>query len=163
LRDFLRTTVIWVLLAFVGDTLIAPGIAIKGIAPDFSVIALILLALSQGAVPATLAGFVVGLVQDLSNPTLLGLHALCKCGLGFGVGSLRGRLVYGLAVVNGAIIMVAVLAHDLLFLLVKSRLTDEGFLGPFFTQSLPVAVYTGLVGVAVLRLAEYAGVLRQED
>ena len=163
MREFLRTTLVWVLLAFVGDTLIAPGIAIRGISPDFSVMALILLALSQGAAPATLGGFLMGLVQDLSNPTLLGLHALCKCGLGFGVGALRTRLVYGLALVNGFIVMLAVLVHDLLFLLVQSRLTDEGFLGPFFTQSLPVAVYSGLIGVIVLRLAEFGGILRQED
>ncbi len=163
MREFLRTTLVWVLLAFLGDTIIAPGIAIRGIAPDFSVIALILLALGQGAAPATLAGFVVGLVQDLSNPGLLGLHALCKSCLGFGVGALRGRLVYGLALVNGLLITLSVLSHDLLFLLVQSRLKEEAFLGPFFTQSLPVAIYSGLVGVVILRVAEYAGLLRQED
>ena len=39
----------------------------------------------------------------------------------------------------------SVVAHDFIFLLVESKLTDEGFLIPFFTQTLPVALYTGVI------------------
>ena len=163
MRNFLRVTMLWILLAFLGEVVLAPLIAIKGISPDFSVIALVLLGLSQGAGPATVAGFAMGLVQDLSNPTLLGLHALCKTCLGFGIGSLRQRLVFGLPIVEGALVTLAALSHDFLFLLVQSRLTDETFLRPLLTQSLPVAIYTGLAGVVILRLADLFGFLRQEE
>ncbi len=163
MRDFLRVTALWIGVAFVGDTVIGPWISIRGIAPDFSIIALVLLALAAGPTPATVAGFGVGLVQDLSNPSLLGLNALCKSLLGYGLGRLRGRLVYGLPVVEGLVVVLSVLLHDIVFLLVQSRLSDDAFLTPLLGQSLPVAVYTGLIGVPIIRFAAMVGVLGGED
>lgn len=163
MRNFIRTTLIWMLLAFVGDTMISPLISIKGIAPDFSIIALVILALAAGPAAGSVGGFVIGLVQDLSNPAVLGLHALCKCTLGFSLGSLRSRLVHGMPVVEGVVVAIAVILHDLVFLLVQSRLTDDGFVRPFLTQSLPVAIYTGVVGVLVIGLADMLGLLGKED
>ena len=163
MRTFVRTTITWVFLAFVGDTMLGPLIDIRGVAPDFSVMALVVLALATGAGPATVGGFLLGLVQDLSNPSLLGLQALIKSGLGFGVGSLRGRLVYGVPLVEGLVVAIAVFAHDFVFLLVQSTLSDEPFLLPLFTRTIPAAVYSGLVGIPVIRLAELLGILRQED
>ena len=163
MKDFIRTTLIWAAVAFLGDTILGPAIAIKGIAPDFSIIALVILALAAGPVPATTGGFLIGLVQDLSNPSLLGLHAFCKCTLGFGLGSLRGRLIYGLPIVEVVVLVLSVLAHDLVFLLVQNRFGTEASLAPFFLQSLPVALYTGLVGLPLLRMVEFMGLLRSED
>ncbi len=163
MRYFIRTTLIWMLVAFVGDTMISPLINIRGISPDFSIIALVVLALAAGSAPATAGGFVLGLVQDLSNPALLGLHALCKCTLGFGLGSLRSRLAHGLPVAEAVVVFLSVLAHDLVFLLVQSNLIDEGFLRPFLTQSLPVALYSGVAGILIIQFAEFLGILGQED
>jgi rod shape-determining protein MreD len=163
MRNFARTTALWVLVAFVGETMIGPAIAIYGVRPDFAVIALVILALSAGTAPATAGGFILGLVQDLSNPTLLGLQALSKTGLGFGLGRLRSRLVYGVPVVEAGVVFFSVLAHDVFFLLVQSNLTDESFFWPLLTQTLPGALYSGLAGVPLLRLAELLGILRQED
>jgi rod shape-determining protein MreD len=162
-RDFARTTLVFFLVAFLGETVVAPIIDIKGIAPDFSIIALIILALSAGAGAGTVGGFALGLIQDLTQPTLLGLHALCKCGVGYGIGTLRGRLVHGVPVVEATMVALAVLAHDLIYLLFQSRLIDESFLVPLVTRSIPVAIYSGLVGVPILRLVELVGLLRQED
>lgn len=163
MRVFIRTSITWVVVAFVGDTMLGPLIDIKGVAPDFSVIALVILALATGAGPATIGGFMLGLVQDLSNPTLLGLQALCKSCLGYSVGSLRGRLVYGVPLVEGLVVGIAVFSHDFFFLLVQSMLSDEQFLLPLFTRTIPAAFYSGLVGIPVIRLAELMGILQQED
>ena len=163
MRAFVRTTAVWVAVAFVGEILVGPWIAIRGIAPDFAIIALVLLGLAAGPGPATVGGFLLGLVQDLANPGLLGLNALCKTALGFLAGRLRGRLVYGLPVVEGLVLVVAVVAHDVVFLLVQSRLTDDAFLAPLLARTLPTALYTGLVGVPVVRIAEFVGILGRED
>ena len=163
MKAFVRTTLIWMFLAFVGDTIISPIVSIKGISPDFSIIALVVLALAAGPSAGTAGGFVIGLVQDLSNPAVLGLHALCKCTLGFSLGSLRSRLVHGMPVVEGVMVALAVFLHDLVFLLVQSRLTDDGFLRPFLTQSIPVAIYSAVAGVLVIRLADFLGILGEED
>ena len=79
------------------------------------------------------------------------------------MGRLRGRLVYGMPVVEVLLLVLAVVAHDIVFLLVQSRLSDDAFLIPLLTRTLPTAIYTGLVGVPVIRLAEFFGILRRED
>jgi rod shape-determining protein MreD len=163
MKIFLRTTLTWIFVALVGDNLLAPLISIRGIAPDFSVIALVVLALAEGSYAGCLGGFILGLVQDLATPHLLGLRALCKTVLGFTVGRLRGRLMYGMPVVEGLVVAIAVLAHDTLFMLVQSRLGSEDFLKPFLLQVLPVSLYSGLVGIPILRLVDSLGILRQED
>lgn len=163
MRVFIRTTLAWVVVAFFGETVIAPIIDIMGIAPDFAVIAVVILALAEGSTAGVLGGFFVGLVQDLSMPSLLGLHALCKTLLGSTVGKLHGRLVYGMPVLEGALVLIACLAHDTLFLLVQSRMESDAFLLPLLTQALPTAVYTALVGVPLIRLADVLGILRRED
>jgi rod shape-determining protein MreD len=150
-------------VAFLGETIIAPVIAIAGIAPDFAVIAVVILALAEGSTAAVLGGFFVGLIQDLAVPNLLGLHALCKTLLGSAVGRLHGRLVYGMPVVEGTLLLLASLAHDTLFLLVQSSMESDAFLVPLISQALPTALYTALVGVPLLRLADFLGILRRED
>lgn len=163
MRSFIRTTIAWVLLAFIGENLIAPLISIAGVAPDFTVIAVVILAMAEGSRPGAIGGFCLGLVQDLSIPTLLGLHALCKSLLGYVVGRTRGRLMYGLPLVEGILLLVASLGHDTLFLLVQSRQRSEVFMGPWLTGALPTAIYTALVGVPLIRFADLLGVLRKEE
>ncbi len=163
MKTFVRTTLGWIFVALVGENLIAPMITINGIAPDFSVIALVILALAEGPYAGCLGGFMLGLVQDLATPHLLGLRALCKTILGFTAGHLRGHLMYGMPVVEGVVVALAVLTHDTLFVLVQSRMSDEAFLRPFLFQVLPVSIYSGLVGVPLLRLADLMGILQRED
>ncbi len=163
MRAFVRTSFVWILLAFVGETIIEPTVAIHGVAPDFGVIAIVVLAMAQGSFAGTVGGFILGLVQDLSIPNLLGLQALCNSLLGFAVGRVRGRLVYGVPVVEGALVLVSSLAHDTLFLLVQSRLQSDAFLGPLLTQAVPTAFYTAIVGIPIIRLADMLGVLQRED
>ena len=163
MRAFGGITLIWVLVAFLGEVWLAPLLAIKGIAPEFTTIALVILALAAGTGPGTMGGFVLGLVQDLYNPSLLGLHALCKSLLGFGLGSLRGRLVFGMPAVEGIMIALAVFSQEVIFLLVGSYLGDSPFFAPLVTQSLPIALYSGLMGIVIMRLVELLGLLRPED
>lgn len=163
MRQYLTLALLCAAVAFVGGTMIGPAISVFGVAPDFTIIALVILALAAGPIPGTVGGFWLGLVQDLSNPSLLGLQALCKTGLGFGLGRLRGRLVHGMPLVEATVIGIAVLAHDLVYLVIQANLSDESSFLSFFTLTLPTAIYSGLVGIPLLRLAEFLGILRQED
>ena len=163
MRQNLNLFLLFAAVAFLGGTMVGPLIAIGGVAPDFTIIALVILALASGPIPGTVGGFLLGLVQDLSNPTLLGLQALCKTGLGYGLGRLRGRLVHGMPLVEATVIGISVLAHDLVFLMIQGSLSGDSNFLSFFTLTLPTAIYSGLVGIPLLRLAEFLGILRQED
>lgn len=163
MRQYLRQVLFCAAVAFVGGTMVGPLIAIGGVSPDFAIIALVILALAAGPGPGSVGGFLLGLVQDLSNPTLLGLQAFCKTGLGFGLGRLRGRLVHGMPLVEATVVSISIVAHDLVFLLIQANITAESSFLTLFTRTLPAAVYSGLAGIPLLRLAEFLGILRQED
>ncbi len=160
---FIRTTFILAALVFCGQVLVAPAITIAGIAPDFTILAVVILALAEGSLAACLGGFVLGVVQGLSTPSLFGLHALVKSLLGFGCGRIRSRLVYGMPVVEGGLVVVAVLAHELLVLIGRGFMAGEDPVGAFFLRAIPGAVYTALVGMPLIRLADRLGVLGDED
>lgn len=163
MKQYLKLGLFCLAVAFFGGTLVGPMIAIKGVAPDFSILALVILALVGGSIPATIGGFMLGLVHDVSTPALLGLQALCKSGLGFVLGRLRGRLVHGMPLVEATVVAIAVIAHDLLFLLIQSSLSEGGHVLSLLTWTLPKAIYSGLMAIPLLWVADMLGLLRQED
>ena len=119
--------------------------------------------MARGIRAGALGGFSLGLILDLAVPTMLGLHALCKAMLGLAVGHTRGRLVYGLLPLEGALVLVSALAHDTLFMIIQSRQQSDVFLSSWFTEALPTAFYTAIVGVPLIRLADLIGILRREE
>lgn len=158
-----RSIFILGLFALIGDVLIRPLVSIGGVGPDFVLISLAVLALSEGALVGTIGGFILGLILDSSVPCLLGLHAFCKTLTGFTLGSFRSRLVYGLPLIDGVVIMIMVLAHDTLYALVVAWQGSGALFQPFFLDILPSALYSGLVGIPVLRLAGILKILKQDD
>jgi rod shape-determining protein MreD len=162
-KFFLRLSLAWILLAFVGETVLAPLMAIGGVAPDFAVIALVILALAGGAFAGCLGGFVLGLAQDLVMPPLLGLNALCKTGIGYVLGRMGGSFALGMPLVEGLIIALATLIHATIYLLIRSWLSPDAFLVPLFIWAVPRSLYTGLVGIPLVRLADILGLLRRGD
>jgi rod shape-determining protein MreD len=163
MRLYLRLVLFCLAVAFFGGTVVGPVIDIMGVAPDFSILSLVILGLVGGSIPATIGGFLLGLVHDLPTPSLLGLQTLCKTVLGFGLGRLRGRLVHGMPLVEATVVVLAVVAHDVVFLVIQSALFEGGHALSLITWTLPRAVYSGLMAVPLLRLADYLGLLRQED
>ena len=127
-------------------------IGIAGIRPDLPLVATVLLALTRGSGAGTTYGFFIGLGQDLTNPTFLGLNALTKSLLGFSLGTLRERFDATTAASYAAILVVATIVHDLLYLTVYMRLVLSEMMLALVTRTLPTAVYTAAVGIWALML-----------
>ena len=127
-------------------------VGIAGIRPDLPLIATCLLALVRGSTAGTACGFVIGLGQDLTNPAFLGLNALTKSLLGFSLGTLRERFDAATAASYATILIVATIAHDLLYLTVYMRLVLPEMMLALVTRTLPTAVYTAAVGIWVFML-----------
>ena len=139
-----------VLLCFVALALqatLVPHVRIASIGPDLPLLATVLLAYARGATVGTSAGFLIGLAQDLTNPAYLGLNALCKALLGYTAGAVREQIDAGSTLVHGAVLFVAVLAHDLVYLTVFTRGALSELLPSLLTRSLPTALYTALIGM----------------
>jgi rod shape-determining protein MreD len=142
-----------VLLAFLAlglQATLVPHVQIAGVGPDLAVVAIVLLAYRRGATTGVLAGFLIGLAQDVTNPAFLGLNALAGSVTGFAAGSLREQMDATSPVLAAAMLFVAVMIHDLVYLTIFTHLALSGLLLGLLTRSLPTALYTSLVGVWVL-------------
>ena len=137
--------------------LVAPRISIGEIGPDFMLLLVVYISLQKKTEYATIAGFSIGFFQDLFNPELLGLNALTKAIVGYGVSAISTKTEPDSAPVLFAIITAVAVINDFVYLLFFTGLD----LGRFFillgTVSVPSALYTALMGVAVYKAAEAFG------
>jgi rod shape-determining protein MreD len=142
-----------VLLTSLLQLVVGERMAIFGIRPDLVVLTIVLLGLRRGPVTATVLGFLLGFLQDLLNPSTLGMNMLAKSCTGYAVGKLAGNLLVGGLFLHASLVGVAVLFHDLIYLLAYTRLDLSRFFGMFAQQSFPAALYTALCALVVLALA----------
>lgn len=138
-----------VALTLLGQLTLAPKIALFGIEPDFLVLLLVILALRTGPVVGALLGFTIGILQGLVVPETLGMDALAKCVVGWAVGKVSPTLAMEGPPLYFALPALAVLAHDLIYLVCLTRLDVLRVGEAFVLRSLPIAVYTGLISVVV--------------
>lgn len=136
-------------LTLLGQLTLAPKIAILGIEPDFLVLMLVILALRTGPAAGAFLGFVIGILQGLVVPETLGMDALAKCIVGWAVGKVSPTLALEGPILYFGLPAVAVLAHDLIYLVCLTRLDVVRVAETFALRSVPIAVYTGVISVVV--------------
>ena len=128
---------------------LAPALRIGDVAPDIPLIVVVLLALRRGSEAGCLAGFAAGLLQDVAGGGLIGVQALTKAVVGFGVGALGGRLrvTQPLVQVPGLVLLSIGEGVGRFFLLELFRFPAP--FGELMTYVvLPQALYNGFLGAA---------------
>jgi rod shape-determining protein MreD len=144
----LRAVLIFAVALVLQSTLVRL-LAVEGIEPDLILLALFFIALMEGSYAATIAGFCVGLVQDLYAPQTLGLNALSKSLIGFALGFCqRGVFVEGL-ISRSLILFAAVLLHDLIYFIVALWPDIGAGFSRIFFVGLPTALYTAILGYVI--------------
>jgi rod shape-determining protein MreD len=144
-------------LFFLLQVLLAPRISIGEISPDFALLLVGYFAINRRPVQGAVGGFIIGLVQDLFNPDLLGLNALTKSITGYALSVVGAKADADNVVFLFGLFGVAALAHDFVYLLFYTGLHLGRFVVMWFTISVPSALYTALVGVIVHKVARYFG------
>ncbi|GJQ21586.1 MAG: hypothetical protein HBSIN02_19410 [Bacteroidia bacterium] len=139
-----------VFVLLVAQTTFLPFFSVGGFLPDLVLIWLVSTAIRKGQVEATVAGFVVGLAEDLLATQLLGLAALSKTITGFfagyfhnenktdqTLGSYRFVLIVGLGS----------LVHNVIFYTIFLQATDGPLLWTVLYYSTATTLYTGIISV----------------
>jgi rod shape-determining protein MreD len=139
----------------VASAAVTPALRIADVAPDIPLIMVILLALRRGPEFGCLGGFTVGILQDMATGGLIGVQALTKSVIGFGIGALGGRLRVTQPLVQVPGLVVLTLAEGLArFALLQMFRFPAPFSEVFTFVVLPQALYNGFLGAAlVLALA----------
>ncbi|PYM19531.1 MAG: rod shape-determining protein MreD [Candidatus Rokuibacteriota bacterium] len=146
MRTFLALTVFG---GGIVQATLAPALRIGDVAPDIPLIVVVLLALRRGSETGCLAGFAAGLLQDIATGGLIGVQALTKAVVGFGVGALGGRLRVTQPLVQVPGLLVLSVAEGLgRFFLLKLFRFPAPFTEVMTYVVLPQAVYNGFLGAA---------------
>lgn len=145
-----------ILVFLLMQAVVADRIAWGPVAPDFLVLVVAFFALFKGTVPGAFFGFVIGLLQDLSNPGYLGLNALTKSILGFTVGKAGSKTFPENAPFLFALFMVVSFGHDVLYLVFYHWPHLGSAFAVAFAAALPSAAYTAIFGVVVHKFLSLA-------
>jgi len=141
------------------QTTLARFLVIQGIVPDLVLLWVITIAIRRGQIPATIAGFSLGLALDLiSGPDgVLGLAALSKTIGGFLAGYfynenkiLQTMGGYQLLLITALVALI----HNLLYFFVFLQGSGLGWVTMMGRYGIPAAVYT--TAIAVLPMLAYA-------
>lgn len=150
----LARTIFVVLVIFILQVTAIHKMAVAGAFPDLLVIALVALVLQRGPVLAVVIGFSLGFLQDLGNASYLGMNALAKSILAYGVSRLGSGLLPENVLYKGIIIFVACLLNDMLLLAITTSFSIGEMFYSFFRYSVLSAIYSALVGVCTYGLIE---------
>jgi rod shape-determining protein MreD len=140
--------------AVILDSAVAPEIEILGARPDFLVLVVAYAGLVLGVRPATVVGFILGLVVDSEQPEYLGLHALALSVIGYVTAAAWEHLVRGSLLVQMSVLFAAALAHDVIYYVVYYRNHLDMFARFFVRFGLVGAAYTASFAVLIYAMAQ---------
>jgi rod shape-determining protein MreD len=142
------------LVVLILQSTIANRIAIAGVRPDLLVAFVVYFAWMRGPVPGVACGFSVGLLQDLDAPGPLGLNALAKTIVAFLVAKAGFRVHRSNVGVRFFFFLIAMLVHDVIYFAIYTGGDPGAFLRQFFLEAIPSALYTTILVLLLLSMAE---------
>jgi rod shape-determining protein MreD len=113
--------------------------------PDLILLFTLYVGYRFGAIPGTLTGFFLGVIQDSIGPNPVGISALANCIVGF----LAGQIVPLKLSYNARILMsiMLILLHGAIYFLIYQFKTEATYFYLIFTRVFPNTVYTFLIGL----------------
>jgi rod shape-determining protein MreD len=158
MRTFLAVAV---LSGGVAHATMGPALRIADVAPDIPLIVVVMLALRRGPEFGCGAGFLAGLLQDAATGGLLGVQALTKSVIGFGVGALGGRLRVSQPLVQVPGLVVLSLVEGVARFGLLQLFHFPASFGELMTYVvLPQAIYNGFLGAALVLALSWAESVR---
>ena len=139
------------------QTNVAPALSIGPVTPDIPLILTALLGFRKGPEVGCLAGFAMGLLQDVAAGGLVGVQALTKAVAGFAVGLAASRLWIDNPVVQvGGLVLLTVVEGLGRFALLQLFHFPAPFSELMLHVILPQALYNGFLGSAVVLALAWA-------
>ncbi|MDI6808709.1 MAG: rod shape-determining protein MreD [Candidatus Eisenbacteria bacterium] len=144
--------VLVLLLGFTIQSSLVEKISILGFRPDLLLAIVVYIGLLRGPIPASVAGFVIGLVVDLSTTHLLGINALSMSVAGFVAGNVWVHINRESSLAQFLVLFLLSLLHDIIFLILTTggRLAD--ILQSLGWVSIPSGLYTSAISPVLFRI-----------
>jgi len=142
------------LVALALQATLAQRIAIGGIRPDLLVAFVVYVGWMRGPIAGTVAGFCIGLYQDLDAAGPLGLNAFAKSVTGFLVARAGFRVHRSNVGVRFVFFLFAMLLHDFVYFAIDTAGDLGALVHQMLFRTLPASLYTTLCVLLLLRILE---------
>ncbi len=147
-----RVYLILFLLVIPAQASLLTPLSLFGIRPDLILVLLYIIGILTGPAEGALAGMGLGLVQDISSASLIGLGGITRGLFGLCVGFLGEQVLDIASPANIIFLSVFCLLEGIVVTIFLQAIYGSGpYLSVLFMGTLPRAVYTGLLGTFVLR------------
>ncbi|MDR2035593.1 MAG: rod shape-determining protein MreD [Coriobacteriales bacterium] len=139
------------LVAITLQLVVAPVITIFGVVPNFVLVAAIIIAMRNGSIHSTIAGFLLGLVFDLCSSGPMGAMTLVLTVLCFAVGSFSKEVFSGGIIVDLIVLVASIALGELLVSVIYAVVgVNPAFLLSLVQRVLPGILYDAIIGCIFL-------------
>lgn len=140
------------LAAFVLQVTLVHWVSLAGCTPDMVLVLLVVLLKDRKVPTAVVIGFLLGFLQDLGNASYLGMNAMSKSIIAYGIARYASGYLPDNTLFKGLLIFIAALLGDLVILNITSSFNPVQVFVSFFRYSLLSALYSALIGIVVFNL-----------
>lgn len=142
--------IVSVLIATLLQAGLAPYISIGGVTPNFLLLVVITLALTEGPTAGASTGFASGLIFDLLGTGPVGPMALVLTVTGYLAGLLHEQMFAEGWLLPLTVLAMAALGTEIAYGLILNLLGEGAPFWPaFFSKMLPAAVYNTVLGLLI--------------
>ncbi|HEY5615959.1 MAG TPA: rod shape-determining protein MreD [Bacteroidota bacterium] len=148
MERYFRTSLVALGLLLLQTTFV-PFLSFSGYGPDLLLIWVVYIAIRRGQVEAAVAGFLIGVLQDVTTTQFFGLAALAKTVAGFAAGYFFNENKTGLTLGTyrfALIIFLASLIHNILYYMIFFQGTEVSLVAATLQYSVLTGVYTSVLG-----------------
>ncbi|HSG27724.1 MAG TPA: rod shape-determining protein MreD [Candidatus Krumholzibacterium sp.] len=149
---YIARMLIAAVLVFLLQVTIVHNVSLLGATPDLVLVLLVIFVIDRKPVLAVIIGFLLGFLQDLGNASFLGMNALAKSVIAFGIARFASGYLPESILFKGLLIFLAALVSDIIVLNITASFHPGAVLLDFFRYSIVSALYTSLIGIAVFGL-----------
>lgn len=143
-------TIAAVVLAGILQAGLAPYMAIGGVTPNFLLLVVVTLALTEGPTAGATAGLAAGLLFDLLGSGPVGAMALVLSTTGYLAGLLHEQLFAEGWLLPLTVLAIAALGSEMTYAALLALVGEMGgFWTSFFTKALPGALYNTLLALLI--------------
>jgi rod shape-determining protein MreD len=149
MERFLRSAGI-VLVLLVVQTTFIPYLSVIGFLPDIFLPWLVYVALRRGQTEATIYGFAIGFLQDMTATKFLGLAALSKTVCAFTAGYFVNENTTEQTLGSYRYVLIVLLCsfvHDLVYFTVFFQGSEGSVIGHVLQFSVASTIYTGVISL----------------
>ena len=141
-------------VVFILQITVIHKVTVAGASPDLMMVMLVVLVIDRKPIVGIIVGFLLGFLQDLGNASFLGMNALAKSLVGYGIARYGRDYLPDNILFKGLLVFVACLIHDIITLHIATSFDPTDVIVAFFRYSSLSAASTARRAVLVMQINE---------